>query len=114
MISVAIHSRCLKWHVRLNHKKTKCMVVIRSWTYAPSYSDFTLGGTELEEAKSVRTLGITFDSKLTFETHLREVVSKAAGSLDVRKTGKLFDCQHVLKSCFNAYVLSNLEHCAPV
>ena len=31
-----------------------------------------------EEVRSVRILGVTFDSTLTFKTHLREVVSKAA------------------------------------
>ena len=29
-------------------------------------------------------------------------------------TGKLFDCQCVLKSCFNVYVLSSLVYCASV
>ena len=78
-----INSWCLKWHIRLNPKKTKSMVVSRSLTIASSYSDFTLGGAQLEEIKSLRVLGITLDSKLTFETHLREVVSKAARRVGV-------------------------------
>ena len=46
----------------------------------------------LEEVKGVRILGVTLDSKLTFETHLREVVSQVARSLGVmRRAGKLFD-----------------------
>ena len=35
----AIHSRCFKWHMRLNPKKTKSMVVSRSRTYTPGYVD---------------------------------------------------------------------------
>ena len=62
-------------------QKTKFMVVSRSLTYAPGYGDLIFGGAELEELKSLRILGATFDSKLTFETHLRKVVSKAARSL---------------------------------
>ena len=101
--------------MRLNPCKTKSMVVSRSQTIAPDYFDYTLGGEELEEVKSLRILRVTIDSKLTFETHLREVVSKAARRLGVvYRTGKLFDCMRVLKSCFNAYVLPNLEYCAPV
>ena len=46
-------------------------------------------------------------------TRLREGVSKAASSLCVRRAGKLFDCPRVLKSRFNAYVLSSFQHCAP-
>ena len=40
-------------------------------------------------------------------------MSKAARNLGFRRrAGKLFDCPHVLKSCFNAYILLNLEYCA--
>ena len=90
------------------------MVVYRSQTYAPGYGDLTLGDAELEDVKSLRIFRVTFDSKLTFETHLREVVSKAARSLGVvPRLGKLFDCSRVLNNCFNAYILSNLEYYAP-
>ena len=42
-------------------------------------------------------------------------MSKAAKTLSVvRRGGELFDCLRVLKSCFKAYALSNLEYCAPV
>ena len=47
----------------------------------PVFGDLTLGGAELEELKSLRTFGATLDSKLTFEVHMLEVVSKAARSL---------------------------------
>ena len=39
----AIDSLCLKWHMRLNVKKTKSMGVRRSWTKAPGCGDLTLG-----------------------------------------------------------------------
>ena len=65
--------------------------------------------------KWLRILEVTFHSKLTFETYLREVGSKAARILGiVRRTGKLFDCPRVLKSCFDAYILSSLEYCVLV
>ena len=113
----AINSWCLKWHTRLNLKKTKSMLVSRSRTIVPGYGVLTLdiGGAEFDEVKNLRILRVSLDSKLTFGTYLREVVSKAARSLGVeRRVGKLFDCTCVLKSYFNAYVLSSLEYCAPV
>ena len=65
------------------------MVVSRSRTIAPGYGDLTLGGAEFEEIKGRRILGETLDSKLTCQTHLRKVVSKAAMSLEVvRRAGK--------------------------
>ena len=45
----AINSWCLKWHMRLNPKKTRSMLVSRSRTIAPGYGDLTLIGAEFEE-----------------------------------------------------------------
>ena len=60
-------------------------------------------------------MGVAIASKLTFETHLQEVLLKAARSLGVvRRAGKLFDCLLRLKNYFNAYVLSSLEYCSPI
>ena len=42
----AINSWCLKWHMRLNSKKTKFMVVSRFRTFAPGYGALTLNGAE--------------------------------------------------------------------
>ena len=97
----AINSCCLKWHMKLNPKKIKFMVVSLSlsWTSAPGYRAVTLGGAELEELMSLHIFKVTFDSKLTFEIHLREVVSKATKNLGVvRQAGKLFDCHACSKA----------------
>ena len=67
----------------LNSEKMKSMVVSWSQTIAPGDGDLTLGGAELEKINNLRILGLTLDSKLTFENHLREVVSKTARCLGV-------------------------------
>ena len=41
-----INSRCLKWHMRLNSKNTKSMVVGRSGTNVACHGDLTLGAAE--------------------------------------------------------------------
>ena len=53
-------------------------MINRSRTVTLGYGDLTLCGAELEKVYSLRIFGITLDSKLTFEAHLRKVVSKAA------------------------------------
>ena len=86
--------------MRLIPKKTTAMVVRWSRTYASSVRDLTVGGAELEETQSLRTLGVTLASRLTLETHLRGVVSKIVRSPSVvHQARKLFDCSRVLKSC---------------
>ena len=53
-------------------------------------------GAELEEVRNMRILVVTFDLKLKFESHLREVVSKAARNISVvPRAGKLFLTVHV-------------------
>ena len=47
---VAISSWCLKCHMKLNTKKKKSMVVIRSRTIALGYGDLTLGDAEPEDS----------------------------------------------------------------
>ena len=90
-------------------------MVSRSRTSGSGYGDLTLNGTELQVLKKLHILGVTFDSTLTFETHLQEVVSKTARNLMVvRQAGKPFDCPRVLNGCFNAFVMSSLEYYAPV
>ena len=61
-----------------------------------------------KQRSSLYILGVIFYS-------LRKVGLKAARSLGVVSwAGILYDCSCVLKSCFNAYVLSILEHCGLV
>ena len=46
-----IDSWCLNWHMRLNPRKTKPIVVNRFRIYAPGYGDLTIGGPEPKEIK---------------------------------------------------------------
>ena len=43
----------------------------------PRHTQFTIGGTVLKESDDLVILGVTFDSKLTYEKRLR-LVSRAA------------------------------------
>ena len=68
--------------MRLNHKKTKSVAVSWSRIYPPCYGDLILGA-EFEKVRSLRFLGVAFDSKLMSEAYLHAFVSKAAKSLGV-------------------------------
>ena len=62
---------CDLWGMKLNASKTKTIIVSRSRTMHPQSPPLTIGGTVLKESDDVDILGVTFDSKLTFEKHLR-------------------------------------------
>ena len=51
----------------MGHFNLKSPLAIRSLTIALGYGDLTLGGAVLDEVKSLRIVGVTLDSKFTFE-----------------------------------------------
>ena len=59
--------------MKLNASKTETMIVSRSLTMHPQSPPLTIGGTVLKESDALVILGVTFDSKMTFEKHLRSV-----------------------------------------
>ena len=61
------------WGMKLTVTKTKAMIVSRSRAVHPQSSPLTIGGTVLKESDDLVILGVTFDSKMTFEKHLRSV-----------------------------------------
>ena len=74
---VKVREWCDLWGVKLNASKTKTMIVSRSHTMHPQSPALTIGGTMLKESDDLVELGVTFDSKMTFEQHL-PCVSRAA------------------------------------
>ena len=68
---------CDLWGMKLNASKTKTMIVSRSRIMHPQCNALTIGGTVLKETDDLVILGVTFDSKMTFENHLHSV-SRAA------------------------------------
>ena len=59
--------------MKLNASKTKTIIGSRSRTMDPQSSPLTIGGIILKESDDIVMLGVTFDSKMTFEKHLRSV-----------------------------------------
>ena len=77
--------------MELNVSKTKTMVVSRSRTVHPQSPPLTIGGTALKESDDLVILGVTFDSKLTFEKHLCLVSRAASQRLGIlRKSWQVF------------------------
>ena len=69
--------------MKLNASKTKTMIASRSCTMHPQSPPLTIGGTTLKESVDLVILGMTFDSKMTFEKHLRSVSIAASQRLGI-------------------------------
>ena len=65
-----------------------------------------------EEYDDLVILGVTFDSKMTFEKHLRSVSRAASQQLGIlRKSWQVFHDMLLLGRCF-CFVLPVLEYCS--
>ena len=71
--------------MKLNASKTKTMIVSRSRTMHFQSPPLTIGGTVLKKSDDLVILGVTFDSKLIFEKHLRLVCRAASQKLGILK-----------------------------
>ena len=85
-----IQSWCKMWGMRLNPSKSKSFVIVRSRTRDPPHPDLIIDGETMKNCSSIKLLGVTFDSKLSFEDNLCSVISSIS-----QKVGLLRKCRHV-------------------
>ena len=91
------------------------MIVSRSRTMHLQSPPLTIGGTVLKESDGLVILGVAFDSKMTFEKHLRSVSRAASQRLgSLRKSWRVFHDRSLLGRCFLGFVLPVLEYCSAV
>ena len=75
----------------------------------------TIGGIVLKESDDLVILGVTFDSKMSFEKHLCSVTRAASQRLGIlRKSWQVFHDRLLLRRCFRGFVLLVLEYCSAV
>ena len=65
---------CAKWRIKLNPEKTKVIIFSRYILARKSEPNLKLYGEKLKIYPQVRFLGITFDSKLTFQLHFEDIL----------------------------------------
>ena len=96
-----INDWCKLWGMKLNPIKTQSMIVSRSRTLVPNHPDLVIDDTVLKICDSFKILGILFDSKFTFEKHIRSVSSSVAQKIGLlRKSHKVFGDPSVVKCVF--------------
>ena len=81
----------------------------------PHSPPLTIGGTVLKEYDDLVILGVTFDSKMTFEKYVRSVSRAASQRLGIfRKSWRVFHDRSLLGRCFRFFFLRVLEYCSGV
>ena len=114
-IRVAVAESLIHGVMKLNASKTKTMIVSRSHTMHPQLPPLTIGRTVLKKSDDLVILGVTFDSKMTFEKHLCLVSRAASQRLGIlRKAWRMFHDRSLLGRYFRGFVLPVLEYCSAV
>ena len=91
------------------------MIVSRSRTMHPQPPPLKIDGTVPKESDHLDILGVTFDSKLTFEKHLRSVSRAASQRLGIlMKSWRVFHDRLLIEGRFWGFVLPVLEYCSAV
>ena len=103
------------WCMIQNPNKTKALVVSRSRTVIPPHGDLVLSGVSICASPNLDILGVKFDRRLTFEDHMRGIVSRVSQRIGILRLVKhVFFDTSVLLLCYYAFVLPILEYCSPV
>ena len=98
---IKVSEWCDLWGMKLNASKTKTIIISRSRTMHPQSPALTIGGTVLKDSDDLFILGVTFDSKMTFEKYLHTVSGSASQRLGIlRKSWQVFHDRLLLHRCF--------------
>ena len=99
----------------LNLNKSKAFVVSRSRTVNHPRGDLVLSGVSIHASPNLDILGVKFHNKLTFEDHVRGIVSQLSQRIGIlRLVKRTFVETSVLLRCYYVFVLPILEYCFPV
>ena len=106
------------WCMILNPSKTKALVISRSRTVSPTHVDLVLPGVSIHASPNLNILGMKFDSMLTFEDHVRGIVSHVSQRIDilrlVKSDSRVQRSTSVVLRCYFAFVVPILEYCSLV
>ena len=112
---VTISNWCSLWGMQLNPSKCHSMIVSRSRTVNPPHPPLFINDVTLNIVHSLKLLGVLFDSKFTFERHLRTVSSSISQKIGIlRKCSKIYANDGVMLNCFFSFILPFYEYCIPV
>jgi hypothetical protein len=100
-----------KWFLKLNVDKCKTVFYGRNIKTEYTYS---LNNEELERLDSIKDLGVTFDSDLSFTQHIAEKINKANSCLGIIKRNFIYLDKEAFVMLYKSMVRSHLEYCNSV
>ncbi len=104
-----ISSWASEWLVKFSPSKTKTMVITRKKKHE-HFPPLKMSGTNLDEVKSHKHLGVTLAKNLCWDEHIEDIAVKANQCLDVLNALKYKLDRNTLKKLYFAFIRSKLEY----
>ena len=90
---------------------SKFQAIVFSKSNDPIKTDFQISDKVIKSDKSVELLGITFDYKLNFSTHIDKLCKKTNGPLNALYRLKHYLSKDSKRLALNSFILSNFNYC---
>lgn len=112
---ITINNWCQLNNLQLNIQKCHVMSFTRRHQSTFQYFNYNINNVTLNRNTETRDLGILFDSKLSFDNHISNMVSKAYQTLGfICRSLNKFKRIETYKLLYFTYVRSCLEYCTPI
>lgn len=106
---------CANNKLQLNTSKCFMLSFTRRTDSTFQYFNYNINGITLQRINSIRDLGVLFDSKLSFEKHIDNIVLSSCKMLGfISRSLNKFKKIETYQTLYNSYVRSILEYCAPI
>ena len=117
-LSIAIsrlNEWCIKWHLRLNPKKSKICYFTKSNHDKNNPKSLKCNNTEIPYVNTVKDLEVWFDSKITFENHTTRLLKSLRTSLGMfwRNLTPIRGT-NAIRTAFHALVQSQIDYGLPI
>ena len=110
-----IKAWCAQWNMELNATKTKSIRFSRSRTAIPEHPDLYIGDTKIGDEEKLKLLGVWFNSKITFEYHVRTIAHTVSQKIGIlRKCWQTYQENSIVLKCFYSFILPFFEYCSVV
>lgn len=106
---------CNNNELQINRSKCNTISFTHKREVNLHYFNYNINGYTLNRVQTIKDLGVTFDSKLSFKTHIETITKKAYRMLGfISRSLNQFKQPQTYKILYFTYVRSNLEYCTPV
>lgn len=106
-----IHNWCAINKLEINTSKCNSISFTRKTHCNLHQSNYNINGVALIQVNSIRDLGIIFDSRLSFESHIKNITSRAYKILGfISRSLKKFRDIGTYLTLYNTYVRTILDH----